>query len=79
MNLSIEEIRMLADGERRMDSGEQPFVNAPGGRLRVSPEVMEELGLVAGQTISVAIMQAIIEAQLASLQARIALDKAAAK
>ena len=77
MKLSVEQVRDLAKCERMMDSGECPFVNGPGGRLMVSPEVMDELGLMNGQTISVDIMGAILEAQLASLQARIALDKAA--
>jgi len=76
LKLSVEEIRMLADQERRMDSGELPFVNSPGGRMSVSPEVMAELGLAAGQTVSWPIMQAILEATLASLQAHMALDKA---
>ncbi len=76
MKLSIDQVRDLAKCERMMDSGEYPFVNGPSGRLMVSSEVMDELGLVTGQTISFDIMGAILEAHLASIQARIALDKA---
>ncbi len=77
MTLSIDQIRDRAKCERMMDGGEHPFVNAPGGRLMVLPEVIDELGLVSGQTISADIMLAILEAHLASIQAGIALNKAA--
>ncbi len=75
--LTLDEIRMLAEQERIMDSGEQPFVlDTHRNRWSVSAEVMEELGLVSGQGVSHAIITAIVEAHLASIQARIALDAA---
>ena len=75
-SLTIKDIQMLAEQERRMDSGEQPHVlDTHRNRWSVSSDVMEELGLVSGQAVSVTIITAILEAQLASIQARIALDK----
>ena len=75
--LTIDDIRMLAEQERRMDSGEQPHVlDTNRNRWCVSAEVMEELGLVSRQQVSHAIITAILEAHLASVQARIALDAA---
>ena len=74
-NLTIEEYRMLADMERRMDSGEQPYVIAYDERMAVEPLLMEEFGLVTGQTISSTMAIAVMEARLASLQASITLHR----
>jgi len=65
-DLSIEEIRMLAEAERQMDAGELAYVVGPGGRLVVQPEIMERFGLEAGQTVSTELCVAIGEAHLAS-------------
>lgn len=76
--LTLEDLRMLADQERKMDSGEQPHViDKDRNRWAVSQEVMDELGLVSGQTVSDTIITAILEANVASIQARIAVDAAA--
>ena len=72
-NFTVEEVRMLADVERRMDVGEQPYVVNTSGRLAVSPEVMSELGLVSGQSASPTLCLAIVTASLASMEATIAL------
>ncbi len=75
---TIEDIRMLAEMERKMDSGEHPHVlDKDRNRWPVSPEIMEELGLVSGQTVNGTIITAILEANIASIQARIAVDAAA--
>lgn len=62
--LDKEQIRMLALAERLMDEGEISWVwmMANSGqyeRLAVNEKVMEELGLVQGQTINTIIMDAI--------------------
>ena len=76
--LTIEDIRKLAEQERKMASGEQPHVlDKDRTRWAVSPEIMEELGLKSGQSVSGAIITAILEANIASIQARIAVDAAA--
>ena len=76
MTLTIEEIRMLADLERRMDSGEQPYVIIEGHRAAVTPLVMDEFGLESGQTVSKPIFLAMLEANLANLRALQALKDA---
>ena len=69
MEFSKDEIRLLAEGERKMDSGEQPHVVNEGDRVAVMPEVMEDLGLESGQTVSNAIIIAILKAQIEILSA----------
>lgn len=74
---SVEELRMLADLDRRMDSDEQPFVFVVGGedeRLSVQPAVMEELGLVFGQTVGRTLFTAILRSHLALAEARLVLQ-----
>jgi hypothetical protein len=77
VNLTIEQIQQLAEMDRRMDSGEQPFVLWHGDRLPVFPTVMAEFGLKSGQTVSDLIAGKIMEAHLASVKAEIALKKVA--
>ena len=71
-----EMLRMVAECDRMMDEGTIPFVmaNGPSGRmerLAVTTEVMEELGLKQGQTVSTVIMNAIFEETLKQLKAKI--------
>ena len=74
---TIEEIRMMAEQERAMDSGIQPYVlEMNRNRWVVCPSVMEEFGLETGQTVSDTLSLAITEAHLASLKATVALDGA---
>lgn len=79
IEFSTEEIRMLAKAERDMDSGDVKFVMYRGGRTMVFPEVMDELGLENGQTISDVIFGAILQSSIAHLEAKIALDNAQKK
>ena len=75
---TVEDIQMMAKQERDMDTGKQPYVlDKCRNRWSVMPGVMEELGLVSGQTVSDCIITAILGSSLASIQALIALDKAA--
>jgi hypothetical protein len=50
MILRSKQIQRLAEMERRVDSGGQPFVRWRDIRMPVSPEVMANLGLRTGQT-----------------------------
>jgi hypothetical protein len=43
---------MLAEAERRMDSGELAYVMLDGRRVSVEPERMKDFSLVCGQTIN---------------------------
>lgn len=77
MHLTTEQIRDLAKLERDMDAGRQPFVVWGGQRRSVTPAVMTELGLEAGQTVSDALAEAILRAHIAVCEAQIALKKLA--
>lgn len=48
MDFTTDEIRMLADVERKMDSGEMFYVVYRGERAAVNELVAEELGLERG-------------------------------
>lgn len=66
-------IRAMAKAERMMDSGEIPYVWAPGPagrpeRLAVSKAIMEEFGLETEQTVNSIIRDAILEYNLKRLQ-----------
>lgn len=78
--LTDEELKMLAEAERKMDSGEHKFVRDPSGhRLIVDAEVMRDLGLVNGQSVSRTLVTEIMERHLAKMQAQIALNNAMGK
>ncbi len=79
MKLTTEEIGMLAEVERKMDRGKVFWVVLEGNRITVGDTVAKELGLEQGQTINGVIFTAILEGQLAALQAQIATEKAARK
>lgn len=62
-----EEIKMLAQLERDMDSGKQPFVICGGHRTAIMPEMLHKFGLVSGQSVSDFLMMQILEAQLSTV------------
>jgi hypothetical protein len=74
--LTSEEIKMLATLERAMDSGEQPYVILAGQRIAFSQEVLNESGVVSGQTISQLIFIHLMQRTLAMIETKIALNKA---
>ncbi len=76
MQFTIEEIAMLADQERKMDSGEVSFVMLEGGVTPVTEAAMKEFGLVSGQTINHAIFISLLEFNLAECEAQIAIENA---
>lgn len=77
MHFTPEQIRMLVQCERDMDAGKVSFVRVDGaGRMAVNPLVMEELGLVSGQTVSAAMQLPIMEANMRAMAVAIALGDA---
>jgi hypothetical protein len=74
--LDKEILRAMAKAERMMDSGEIPWVWAPGPegtpeRLAVSEEVMKELDLETGQNVNSMIRDAIMIINLEKLGERL--------
>jgi len=67
MNLTLEQIRGLAELERKMDSGEQPYVKTDHGRLAVDASIMSHFGLQSGQTVSAYLVSEILRANLARM------------
>lgn len=61
-----------------MDSGEMLYVMLGKDRVSVSRETMNELGLHPKQTINPTIFRAILEHNIASVQAAIAIKNARA-
>lgn len=76
MNLSNEEIKGLAELERRMDTGIQPYVIIDNMRMAVSQKIMQELDLKNGQTINRLISTHIMQLALAEVRAAMAIKKA---
>lgn len=72
MKLTVEQIIALGELDRKMDSGEQPFVIVDGQRLAIPPEIMTVLQLVSGQTASDALYCRILEVMMTRLQEKIA-------
>ncbi|MEW7986624.1 MAG: hypothetical protein AB2799_12595 [Candidatus Thiodiazotropha sp.] len=76
MELSNEEMRILAAVERAMDSGEQPFVVCGGGRWAFPRELLEECGIESGQTVTYPMVANLMHRNLALLETNIAIQKA---
>ena len=76
MKLSTEEIRMLAQVERDMDAGNQPFVICHGQRWAFTSDILEDNGVESGQTVSPVIIEALLKSSIASLNAKIAITEA---
>jgi hypothetical protein len=76
MNFTNEQIRMLAEVDRDMDSGKQPFVrDSKGFRFAFPSEVMQQCGVESGQTACESVIIALMQANLAMAQSRILLEK----
>lgn len=78
-DLTIDDIRGLAQLEREMDMGIQSYVLVGGNRMSVSEGTMERLGLVSGQTASNAICIAICQSHIAEIETEIAIKNAQQK
>lgn len=76
MNFTNEQIRMLAEIDRDMDSGKQPFVlDSKGFRFPFPADVMEQCGVESGQTACESVIIALMQANLAMVQSRVLLEK----
>ena len=73
---TLEGVKLRAECERKMDSGEIPFVMLDGHRVPTSKECIEELGLVAGQTINDALYIAMMRWDIANPKTRMAPSRA---
>lgn len=62
--MNLEKIKLLAEQERQMDNGQQPYVMLNSNRIAVQPETMEALGLKQGQTISNTIFSELLKHDL---------------
>ena len=70
MTLTDEEIKLLAQLEHQMDTGEQPFVVYHGHRIAVSKTHMKRFKLRQAQSINDAIHMALLEANIEECRAR---------
>jgi hypothetical protein len=68
---SDEDISMLAEVERRMDAGDTPYVILNGERVAMFQDVMDDLGLKKGQTITRVIFHHILLKNLAKCEAQL--------
>lgn len=68
-------IKFMARVHRDMDSGKLKYVVLNGERLPILDEVMEEFGLVTGQTINKIIFAEIIKKSLAIVAAKAIIEK----
>ena len=66
-----EEIALLAQCERDMDSGKMPFVVLGGNRWGSSQECLDALGLISGQTVNLIIIQAMLRWKIDDCKAKI--------
>jgi hypothetical protein len=72
-----DQMKVLAEVERRMDNGTMTFVrDSSGKRWPFSIEVLQTSGCISGQTVNETILTHLMEANLAHIQMQIALSKA---
>lgn len=70
------QLSVIAECERDMDSGKQPFVVNRGGRWAFSTDELEPLGIVSGQTVNDLLLRELLERRVANLTAKIAINNA---
>jgi len=75
INLTVDQIKALAQLERDMDSGKTPYAVFEGERIALNEEVMEHLGLETKQNINRTILSSIQNYYLAEMKAKQALEK----
>lgn len=74
--LSPENIKALAEIDRKMDEGTQSFVRDHAGRRWAMPkQVLEMFGCISGQTASDAVLTSLLEANVAYIQMQMTLEK----
>lgn len=75
--IDMDVVRTMAQIDRDMDSGVQPYVvDRAGNRAAFPAEVLHECGCKSGQSVSDTVMLALLEVAIAHVQAQIALHKA---
>ncbi len=68
MLFNQDQIKMLAEVERRMDNGTMSFVRDNSGRRwAFSTEVLQTSGCISGQTVNETILTHLLEASLADI------------
>ncbi len=72
--MTREEIKLLAECERKMDDG-YPFVLLGHERIMCKQECLDEFGLVIGQSINSAIFHEILKWNIADIEAKITEQK----
>lgn len=75
---TAEDIKRLAELERRMDAGDIKYVVYYGNRMAVNQKQLDEFGLVSGQTINSAIAIAITTSCMRDVEQKI-LDECSPK
>lgn len=65
--LTVEEMREFAEIERQMDAGELSYVKTEYGRLAFPPFVLDECGVVSGQTASPAMVLTLMQMTVSSM------------
>jgi len=73
--MNTEEMRLLAQCERDMDSGKQPYVSFNGDRWLFPLDLLAECGIQTGQTVSKHMLYTLTQMMLARVQTEIALNK----
>ena len=61
MNMSVDEIKILAKLERDMDTGKQPFVVCDGQRWAFDYEILVPCGVKSGQTVFASLLTQLIK------------------
>jgi hypothetical protein len=76
MNFTNEQIRVLAEVDRDMGSGKQPFVlDSKGFRFAFPAQVMQQVGVESGQTACESVIIALMQANLAMVRYQALLEK----
>lgn len=75
--LGIEEFRLLAECERKMDAGEIPYVrlSGQGHRIAMDSQAMGDLGLTQGLTVTATMFSVILKYLLERCSAQIAFER----
>jgi hypothetical protein len=75
MAMTKQHIKLLAECERMMDAEQIPCVRFQNERIMCSQACLEELGLIAGQTINQLIFVEILKWSIADCEAKITEQK----
>lgn len=76
ITLSVRDIRLLAELDRKMDSGEQPYVLIDGLRHAFSAEILAHFGIESGQTLSRSLLKPLVQAVILNLRKQMETEEA---